>query len=183
MKIIFLGSQGSGKSTQAKLAAQKLHLPWIEMGQLLRDRVQTNDQVAAEIRKALEIGNLAPDNVVIKTLQERLTQPDCSNGYVLDGFPRNYAQLEGLNPDIDKVFYIQVSDPEGIERLMKRARSDDTLSVITKRLENYHKQTKPLLDYFRQKGLLAEIDGERTIEEIEKDIKARIINEEPKNKI
>lgn len=183
MKIIFLGSQGSGKSTQAKLTAQKLNLPWIEMGQLLRDRTQKNDQIAIEIKKALEIGNLAPDNIVVKTLQERLAQHDCESGYVLDGFPRNYSQLEELDSDINKVFYIQVSDPEGIKRLMKRARSDDTLSVITKRLENYHKQTKPLLDYFRQKGVLAEINGERTIEEIEKDITAQITYEEPKNQV
>ena len=181
MKIIFLGSQGSGKSTQAKLVAQKLNLPWIEMGQLLRDRTQKNDQIGTEINKSLEIGNLAPDQIVIRTLKERLMKPDCSNGYVLDGFPRNYAQLEGLDPDINKVFYVQVSDPEGIKRLMKRARSDDTLSVITKRLQNYHKLTQPLLEYFGQKGILVKIDGERTIEEIEKDIITHITNVKPNN--
>jgi len=183
MKIIFLGSQGSGKSTQAKLVAQKLSLPWIEMGQLLRDRAQANDQIASEIKKALDIGNLAPDNLVIRTLQERLAQPDCANGYVLDGFPRNYAQLEGLDQDINKVFYIKVSDPEGINRLVKRSRSDDTLAIITKRLVNYHKLTQPLLDYFREKGIFTEIDGERTIEEIEKDINKRIIDEKLKQQI
>src|SRR4030042_4126210 len=97
MKIIFLGSQGSGKSTQAKMLAEKLNLPWIEMGQLLRDTSSQNDPRAFEIKKALDIGNLAPDKLVIEALRDRLSRPDCKNGYVLDGFPRNYAQLEGLD--------------------------------------------------------------------------------------
>jgi len=176
MKIIFLGSQGSGKSTQAKLAAQKLELPVIEMGQLFRDRASDKDSESFEIQKALEVGTLVPDTIAIKTLRSRISKPDCVNGYVLDGYPRNYAQLEGLEEDIDKVFYIKASDQEGIKRLIARARHDDNLSTVTKRLEIYHRMTEPLLAYFRQRGILEEVDGDRKIEEVEKNIERRLTN-------
>ena len=170
MKIIFLGSQGSGKSTQARLAAEYLGAPHIEMGQLFRDKAKQNDQVAMAIKEALDLGNLVPDDVANTTLKERLSKPDCATSYVLDGFPRNYAQVEGLPQDIDKVFYIKVSDNEGIKRLLERARHDDNLDSITRRLELYHKETEPLLSYFKQKGILVEINGERSIEAIHDDI-------------
>lgn len=179
MRIIFLGSQGSGKSTQAQLAAQKLKVPWIEMGQLLRDRAQAADSEAIEIEQALNTGALVRDQITIKSLRERLQHRDCKNGYVIDGYPRNYAQLEGLPHPIDKVFYVKVSDQEGIRRSINRARSDDTLKVLTTRLKLYHQMTEPLLTYFRQKGILQEVDGERTIEAIEKDV-AKILDNELK---
>src|SRR3989344_8524682 len=177
MKIIFLGSQGSGKSTQAQLVAKKLNLPCIEMGQLFRDKEKDKDSQAQEIKRALDVGELVPDEIAIKTLQSRIIKPDCANGYVLDGYPRNYAQLEGLEKDIDKVFYIKVSDQEGIRRLIVRARHDDNLSTVTKRLQIYHRITEPLLTYFRQKGILEEINGHRKVEEVADDIKKRLENE------
>ena len=176
MKIIFLGSQGSGKSTQAQLVAKKLNLPCIEMGQLFRDKAKDKDSQAQEIKRALDVGELVPDEIAIKTLHDRLLKADCANGYVLDGYPRNYAQLEGLEKDIDKVFYIKVSDQEGIRRLIARARHDDNLSIVTKRLQIYHRMTEPLLTYFRQRGILEEVDGDRTIEEVEKDIERHLTN-------
>src|SRR3989304_8984876 len=135
MKLIFLGAQGSGKSTQAKMLAGSLSLPYIEMGQLLRDRAKDMDFEAGEISLALETGNLVPDLIAVKTLQERISKNDCKKGFVLDGYPRNYAQLEGLPPGIDKVFYIKISDNIGIKRLINRNRRDDNLDVITRRLE------------------------------------------------
>jgi len=174
MKIIFLGSQGSGKSTQAKLAAKKLKLPVIEMGQLFRDKAASQDSESFQIKRALEVGVLVPDEIAIKTLQSRISQSDCGSGYILDGYPRNYAQIEGLEKDIDKVFYIKVSDQEGIQRLIRRARDDDNLPVVTKRLQVYHELTEPLLSYFRQRGILEEINGDRTIEEVAEDIERRL---------
>ncbi|OGD89612.1 hypothetical protein A3D81_02595 [Candidatus Curtissbacteria bacterium RIFCSPHIGHO2_02_FULL_40_17] len=177
MKLLFLGSQGSGKSTQAKLLAGKLDLPYIEMGQLFRDKSKSQSQGGADIKRALDVGNLVPDHLATKTLHERLLQPDCKRGYVLDGYPRNYAQLEGLDQDIDRVFYIKVSDQEAIRRLLARARTDDNLKVLTRRLEIYHKETEPLLGYFRERGILEEIDGERPVEMIAKEISQKIANE------
>lgn len=176
MKIILLGGQGSGKSTQAKMLSEKLSLPYIEMGQLLRVKSKENDTQAGEIREALEVGNLVPDQITIKTLGDRLAKKDCVGGFVLDGYPRNYAQLEGLPKGINKIFYIKVTDPEAIRRLIKRGRNDDSLDVITRRLELYHRETEPLLTYFKQGNNLEEIDGERAIDDIHQDILTRLKN-------
>ncbi len=173
MKIILLGSQGSGKSTQAKMLAAKLGVPYIEMGQLLRDKVKEQNVQAADIKQALESGVLVPDKITIKLLTEQVSKPKYQSGFVLDGYPRNYAQLEGLPKGIDKVFAIRVSDQEAVERLIGRGRNDDSLDLITKRLEIFHQDTEPLLAYFKQAGILEEVDGERQIEEIANDIMQR----------
>ena len=118
MKIIILGGQGSGKSTQAKSIAQKLNLPCVEMGQILRDRSSANDQYSEKIQSALALGDLVEDNITMKLLHDRLEQPDCRKGYVLDGYPRNFAQIEGVDKDIDIVFFIRISDHEAVKRLI-----------------------------------------------------------------
>lgn len=175
-RIIILGPQGSGKSTQAKLLAQKLGVPHIEMGQLLRDKAQNLDPAAAEIQEIIKVGNLVPEQIVIATLQERIRKKDCQGGFVLEGFPRNYAQLEGLPAGITKVFFIKVSDTEAIKHLIDRGRHDDNLDVIQRRLELYHRETEPLLTYFRQEEILEEVDGEATIAEVHQDIVNRLEN-------
>ncbi len=181
MKILFLGPQGSGKSTQAKLVAQKLDLPYIEMGQLLREKSKGSNIEAGEIRQALEVGDLVPGSITIKTLHERLAKSDCKNGFVLDGYPRNYAQLEGLPPGIDRVFYFKISDDEAVKRLIERGRHDDTLEVISRRLQLFHRETEPLLTYFRQQGIIEEIDGTQSIEKVKLDVSRRIQNENDQN--
>ena len=176
MKIIILGGQGSGKSTQAKSIAQKLNLPCVEMGQILRDRSSANDQYSEKIQSALALGDLVEDNITMKLLHDRLKQPDCRKGYVLDGYPRNFAQIEGVDKDIDIVFFIRISDHEAVKRLIGRGRSDDNFDVLRRRLELFHHKTEPLLEYFKENGSLEEIDGERSVETIEKDIARRIEN-------
>ena len=174
MKIIFLGIQGSGKSTQAKIAAEKLNLPYIETSQLLREKRAQEDEDAERIAEALDVGNLVPNEITIRILKERLEKPDCQKGYILDGYPRNDNQFQNLDPDIDKVFYVAVSDEETIRRLSKRARHDDTGQALKRRMELYHKETEPMLDKFREKGILKEVDGERSIEEIAEDIESQV---------
>src|SRR3989344_5692857 len=174
MKIIFLGIQGSGKSTQAKIAAEKLNLPYIETSQLLREKRTQENEDAKRIAEALDVGNLVPNEITIRILKERLEKPDCQKGYILDGYPRNDNQFQNLDPDIDKVFYVAVSDEETIRRLSKRARHDDTGQTLKRRMELYHKETEPMLDKFREKGILEEVDGERSIEEIAEDIESKI---------
>ena len=180
MNIIFLGIQGSGKSTQAKIAAEKLNLPYIETSQLLREKRAQEDEDAERIAEALDVGNLVPNEITIRILKERLEKPDCQKGYILDGYPRNDNQFQNLDPDIDKVFYVAVSDEETIRRLSKRARHDDTGQALKRRMELYHKETEPMLDKFRDKGILKEIDGERTIDEIAKDIESKVADYEKK---
>lgn len=174
VKIIFLGVQGSGKSTQAKLAAEKLGLPYIEMGQLFRDKKNNNDEDAEKIRETIDKGILVPDELATRTLKQRLASPDCIDGYVLDGYPRNDAQFGALDKDIDKVFNIKISDEEAIKRLLLRGRYDDTKESLQKRMEWHHSLTEPLIARFREIGILEDVDGKRTVEEVTQDIENRI---------
>lgn len=176
MKLIFIGSQGSGKSTQAKMLSVVLGIPYIETGQLFREKAQGKSKDSGVVKEALDSGNLVPDQIAVETLRERVAREDCRNGYILDGYPRNYAQLEGLDGKFDKVFYIKVSDQEAIRRLIGRGRQDDSLDLISKRLEIYHRESEPLITYFKQQGVLEEIDGERPIPKIHEEIITKIKN-------
>jgi len=175
MKLVFLGGQGSGKSTQAKLLAQKLNYPYFEMGQMLREKAKENNEIGKIVKEALENGNLVPNEITIGILKENTKK--AHSGYVLDGFPRNATQMAELESDIAKVYYIKVSDEEAVKRLTLRKRSDDNEKALAKRLEIYHQQTEPLLEDFKKKGILDEVNGERPIEEIHQDILARVQNQ------
>lgn len=174
MKIIFLGIQGSGKSTQAKLLSQKLNLPYVEMGQLLRDRLEEESPEANQIRQALEIGNLVPDQITINTLNEKIKEDQYKSGYILDGYPRNDIQLKSLPGKFDKVFYIEIPKEEAIKRLTLRARNDDTPQVIERRVMLFFQETQPIIDFFRQEGILASIDGKPSIEDVTKLINSKL---------
>ncbi len=164
MKIIFLGPQGSGKSTQAKMLADKLGMPYIEMGRIFRDLSHEDTEEGRLVKSFIENGNLVPDDFAVKILKQKVTE--YGSDYVLDGYPRNAAQMEGLE-EIDKVFYVKVSDEEAIKRLMLRKRQDDSSQeALETRLKIYHDQTEPLLEQFKTKNILFEINGEQSIEEV-----------------
>ncbi|MBI3342396.1 nucleoside monophosphate kinase, partial [Candidatus Curtissbacteria bacterium] len=122
------------------------------------------------IKEALEQGRLVENQITVDSLKEKIKKVG-SGGYVLDGYPRNSEQLSYLDNDIDKVFYINVSDDEAIKRLTERARHDDTPELIKKRIDIYHDETEPLLKYFRDKKVLEEINGEQSIEKVSEDLK------------
>lgn len=174
MKIVVMGPQGSGKSTQAELLAKKLNLPHLQTGELYRQMAKTDSPLGKKIKSFLDQGQLVPDREHNSLLKKEIKKPRYKRGFVLDGSPRTLSQAKTQPFETDRVFYLQVSDEENTKRLLKRGRADDTPALISQRLKIYHQETEPVLDYYRQQGILTEIDGERPIEEIAKDIIERL---------
>lgn len=187
MKIILIGIQGAGKSTQGKLLSQKLNLPYLSTGHIFRDLAREHTPLGRYIKEVMNAGYLIPDNKTLKIVSEYLKRPEYQKGYILDGFPRTLHQAEKFENGIDYVFYLKVSDREALWRLSYRegdeaeGREDETLKAIRKRIELFHKYTEPVLDYYRKHNLLYEINGEQSIEAIHKDI-MRIIERDKKKK-
>ena len=183
MIILLIGPSGSGKGTQAQLLAKKLHLPAISMGQLLRDEISSHSSLGQQVKSYLDQGLWAPSQLTFEVLKPVLDQHP--EGFILDGFPRLLDQLKILeqhlqthHKSIDKIFYLQVSDQESINRLLKRAqllnRHDDTQAIIKQRLQSFHASVDPILDYAQQRGYLEQVNGERSIAAIHQDIISRL---------
>lgn len=177
MKIIVMGPQGSGKTTQARLLAKELNLPHLQTGELYRQMAAQDSPFGKKISQFLSQGQLVPDGDHNQVLNQELSKPEYVNGFVMDGSPRTLTQAQSLPFEPDKIFYLVVSDEENIKRLEKRSRPDDTPELIVERLRLYHQETEPVLDFYRQKGLLIEIDGEREIEVILKEMTERLRND------
>jgi adenylate kinase len=179
-KILILGPQGSGKGTQANILSEVLNIPALSMGQLLRNEIASGSDLGNEISSIINQGNLVSDDLALQILKKRLFQPDAENGYILDGYPRNKAQQEAYSTfdSPTEVLVIQVPRDESVSRLLKRAeiegRADDTQELIEKRLNIYTEQTQPIIDMYKQQGVVKEVDGIGTIEEIAKRIKETI---------
>ena len=178
MKVVFLGPPGAGKGTQAVRIAEKYNVPHISTGDILRAAVKEGTELGKLAKEYMDKGELVPDDVIIGIIRERLSQSDVrERGFILDGFPRTLPQAEALDKmlselglPLDKVVYLNVDDEEIVKRLLARGRADDTEEVIRNRLEVYRKQTAPLIDYYSEKGILAEIYGVGEIDEITKKI-------------
>lgn len=166
MKILLIGPQGSGKSTQAELLARYLNVPKISTGDIFRQ--------LSGVKEILNAGKLVDDKTTAEIVKNRLNQEDCENGFIMDGYPRTVEQLKHFDPGFDKVIYLKVPQDEVIKRLMNRGREDDTPDLIKTRLDLYNKQTLPLLDYYQTKRILTEIDGMGDINQIQDEIKKSI---------
>ena len=172
-RILLLGPPGAGKGTQAALIANALHVPHISTGDMLRAARDAKTEVGQKADGYMSAGQLVPDDIIVAIIRERLQQPDCRKGYLLDGFPRTIAQAEALDAMLDEqgtplnvVLELQVPEEELFQRLAGRGRADDTPEVIRQRLVAYREQTEPLLAYYAQRNLIESIDGLGTIEEI-----------------
>lgn len=177
--IIMLGAPASGKGTQAVQLANYLKVPHISTGDLFRANIEKNTDLGKRVKKDMDEGKLVPDNLVLEMLFNRISEPDASRGYVLDGFPRTIAQAEALEKKLPKnasviVLNLSVPDEACILRAMGRKRSDDTLEVVKERLKNYHAQTAPLVEFYKKKGLLKSINGEKSPEEVFEELKQAI---------
>lgn len=212
MRLILLGPPGVGKGTQAKLLSQHYDIPQISTGDLLREAVSEGTELGKQAKKYMDQGELVPDDVILGMVEETLQSDKCSDGFILDGFPRTVPQAEGLTAimkklsiQLDGVVSLEVDDQVVIDRLSARRtcvdcgaiynvktnppekegvcdkcggelilRDDDQPETIKNRLDVYKKQTEPLVDYYDSKGLLVSIDGSKSIDEIQNEIKEKL---------
>ncbi|MBI2010021.1 MAG: nucleoside monophosphate kinase [Candidatus Chisholmbacteria bacterium] len=177
MKIVLIGIQGSGKSTQGNLMAKKLGIPYLSSGHIFRNMAKEKTPLGRYIKETINAGFLIPDDKTIEIIEEYLKKPEYTNGYILDGFPRTPKQAQAFK-EPDAVIHLDVSDKEALWRLSGRVeegvREDNTLQAIRKRIENFHTHTQPLIDYYKKRHLLLQINGERDIDTIFQDILAQL---------
>ncbi len=177
MKIVLIGIQGAGKSTQGNLLSKRLGIPYLSTGHIFRQLAKEKTKLGRYVKELMNAGYLFPDKKTIAIVREYLKRPEYENGYILDGFPRTLTQAEFFKDGPDKTIYLKVSDKEALWRLSYRngeIREDETLAALRKRIELFHKMTEPVLNYYRKKGLLIEVDGENSIEKIHEDIMERL---------
>ena len=178
MRIVFMGPPGAGKGTQARLSAKELGIAHISTGEMLRSAVEAESVLGSRVKEIMDDGQLVPDDLMVSLISERVVEPDCLKGYILDGFPRTVAQansldvmLEAKEEQLDLALYFDVPSAEVLNRLEQRreleGRTDDTSATQQERLRVYEEQTLPLIDYYRGKGLLKKIDGLGNVEEIQ----------------
>ncbi len=174
-KLLLLGPPGVGKGTQAKRLAEKLGAPHISTGDMLRAAVAAETPIGKQANAFMTRGELVPDEVVIEVAGERLGEPDTHDGFILDGFPRTVAQARALDEilgegGLERCVALEADEDELVDRLLKRAelegRSDDNDQSIRTRMRVYHDQTAPLLAYYRERGILAEVNGVGSVEEV-----------------
>lgn len=177
MRLVLLGAPGSGKGTQATRLREHLQVPHISTGELLRAAVAAGTPLGLQAKAVMAAGNLVSDAIVLGMLEERFTQPDTRNGFILDGYPRNLAQanaLDALLRKIDQPMDIAVQHDVDqdllVDRLAGRAkaegRADDSPEAVRNRLKVYEEQTAPVVDFYRNQGKLAHLDGVGSLDEV-----------------
>ena len=200
MKIIFLGAPGSGKGTHATRLKEELGVPHISTGDIFRENIKGGTPLGVLAKSYIDKGALVPDDVVIDIVKDRLSREDCKNGFILDGFPRTISQADVLGKiaPIDLVINLVVDDEAIVKRVAGRRmcrcgetynvaflngsttcakcggdlyqREDDKEETVKSRLEVYHRETAPLIDYYRKAGLLKDVDGAQGIDKVYADI-------------
>lgn len=177
MRIVFLGPPGSGKGTQAKLLAERLKVPAISTGDMLRAAVREGTPLGLQAKTVMEAGELVSDDLMIGLIRERISQPDARAGFLLDGFPRTVEQavaldglLKGNEKRLSTVVNLSVPEEVLIDRLAGRSgqenRSDDRRETVLERLRVYRQKTEPLIEFYRWRGLLTDVDGVGNVSEI-----------------
>jgi len=173
MKLVLFGIPGAGKSTQGNLLSKQLNLPYLSTGHIFRNIAQEKTKWGRFIKETMASGHLIPDKETIEIVEDYLSRPEYQSGYILDGFPRNTYQANKFQNGIDFVLYLKIPDKESLWRIAGRndsSRDDDTLSALKKRIEIFHKFTEPVLEYYRKKRLLVEINGLLSVKKVNEQI-------------
>jgi adenylate kinase len=176
MRIVFIGPPGSGKGTQCSRLTEHLSIPHLSTGDLLR-ATKDDSSLGKIVGSYINTGRLAPDYLVMPIVTQRLAEPDCASGCLFDGFPRTVSQAEKLekylrqqSQKLDLVIHLHVDQAELIDRIMKRAetenRADDTPETVAERLQVFESQTAPVLDFYDNQGIVQQIDGMRTPDQV-----------------
>jgi len=177
MRLIMMGPPGAGKGTQAKFVAEHFGIPAISTGDIFRANVSQGTELGVEAKRYMDAGDYVPDEVTNLMVRNRIDEKDAEPGFLLDGYPRTLAQVEELDGmikftghSLDAVVVLTVDSDEIVERLLQRAqvegRADDTEDVIRRRQEIYVEQTEPLIEVYRGRGILIEVDGMGEVAEV-----------------
>lgn len=173
MNLIILGAPGAGKGTQATRLKEKLDIPHISTGDMLREVAEAKTPLGLAAEKYMSAGKLLPDDLVVEMIEERLQKPDCQKGFLLDGFPRTTAQAEALEEmlakheqPIDAALMLEVPEGELLKRLLARKRADDKEETIRERLKVYGDQTAPVIGFYESRSRLKRVEGVGTMDEI-----------------
>jgi adenylate kinase len=177
MRLIILGQPGAGKGTQAARIAEHYGIPAISTGDIFRANIKNETELGRQVKEILASGGYVSDEITNAIVADRLAQDDCAPGFLLDGYPRTLAQVDALDEmlagrdsELDRVLELVVDDEVVVQRLLGRAeqegREDDTEEVIRERMAIYHRETRPLSDTYRARGLLVEVGGEGDVDEV-----------------
>jgi adenylate kinase len=177
MRMIFMGPPGAGKGTQAQVVAERYSIPAISTGDIFRKNVSEGTELGVQAQRFMDAGEYVPDELTNLMVRNRIDEPDADRGFLLDGYPRTLAQVEELDGMIkhtghvlDAVVVLTVDKEELVQRLLQRAetegRADDTEDVVRRRYEVYDDQTAPLIDVYRDRGLMIEVDGMGEVGEV-----------------
>lgn len=188
LNLVFFGAPGAGKGTQADRFCERHRIPKISTGDILRRAIQEGTELGKAVDGALQRGALVDDALMVQVVRERLEQADTAGGFVLDGFPRTVSQAQALDRllgDRGPIMVIALSVPVDVlvHRLLSRGRADDKDGVIRERLKLYASDTEPVLDYYRRRGMIAILEGDRSPDAIAEAIEAAVTRHFQNNKI
>jgi len=184
-RLLIIGPQGSGKGTQGVRVAEALGIPAVSTGDVFRANVKEGTELGLKVKAIIDAGDLVPDELTGEIVRDRLAQPDAAQGFLLDGYPRNLGQVGDLDAFLDArgepltaVIELVVPREESIQRLSLRAaeqgRSDDNAESIAKRLAIYESETAPILDVYRERGIVDQVDGVGSLDEVYERITAAL---------
>lgn len=186
MKLVLIGIQGSGKSTQGNLLSRQLGIPYLSTGHIFRQLAKEKTKLGHYIKVVMNTGLLVPDDKTIEIVNSYISRPEYKKGYILDGFPRTINQAEKFVNNVDKVIYLEIPEKEAIYRLVYRnsqIREDETIPAIKKRIDSFKKFTVPVLDFYRRQKKLVEIDGTQSIKTVNEEVLKNLGKHLVKNRI